>query len=282
MKLLRDFPVLRLVSDAGGSAVKTGGFAEAQQVHWRDVAKAARVLATAEGASTVLLIEPHVAPTMEAEAVAVDQALCDFGEVIRYPARSVVTGLHLPHGLLLAPIKALEDAVAALPSARLTTPHGIGTFTGNQIPEIAFETGFLIASRRTASSPPAARRLALSASLGTDALNGPWWVLGSLAGLLRKDSLGEAWVRHEALLSRPRDIQRHISGEARRVRLETGLPVQELSQDQSRVMKAMLPDWTAEDIWQDYISGCRALGTDGGALADRYEYAVRYIWPGAA
>ena len=196
--------------------------------------------------------------------------------MIRYPAKSVVTGLHLQRGLLLVPVQALNHSTQTLPPARLTAPHSIGVFEGNGTPELAFEMGFVTVSGQPRLSPDCANRVALSASLGNDALNGPWWVLGSLAGLLGNESLGEAWVRHEELLSNPRDIHRHILGEARRVRLSTGLPVQALSQEQSRSMKAMLPDWPAADVWEDFIAGCKILGPDGEVLADRYRSAASF------
>ncbi|GAA0310361.1 hypothetical protein [Rhodovulum strictum] len=271
--MLGDLPALRLAPAA--PPAPDAGFADAQPVSQATLTAAAR----ATGSDHVILIAPDIAPARAAETLMPDPALVAAGLCLGYPARSVVSGMAVPQGLRLIPVARLEDGAPPPPPA-LLVPQIAGTLAANDTPQRAFHTGFELTAARPLPPPGAARdRAALAASLGADALNGVWWVLGNLHSLLGRGGVRTCWAETAPLLSDPSAPVRRIRELARLVRLETGLPVQALDRHQSRALKAMLPPWAPPEMWSDFLRALADLGAAGPPIAARYTRAAAAIWP---
>lgn len=275
MTLLGDFPVIRT---RGAETERNGGFGDAVWSAAGDVTAAARQLAMDTGAPAIVIVAAHVKPSMQAGVIRIAPELATIDAAIGFPSRSLVTGLFLTSGAVLVPAKLLQTA-ESVPTPTFVLPHSVGRFAGNETPELAFGNGYTTTFGRVAQTVEKRQRLGLAASLGTEALNGYWWILGALAGLLPQAlPVHEAWVRHENLLSAPNDLPRHLEGESRRVRLATDMPVWALSQSDSRTLKAMLPEWPPSDMWQDFVSACKDFSPDLDSVAERYTRAASHVW----
>lgn len=287
MITLGELPALRLLPPAAMTAVApdpgAAGFAGARPVHAAAAPAAARAAAAEAGSDFVVVIDADIRATREAEALMPERALVEARLCLGFPSRSLVTGLAVARGLRLIPVDRLRDEDEALPAPALIVPRGIGHYAANDSPQRAFHAGFACAAAQPLPPPgsdAARNRLALAASLGADALNGVWWVLGALSGLAGRDGPQAAWAEVAPLLADQAAPPRRVRELARLVRLETGLPVRALDRRQSRAIKAMLSDWAPPEMWRDFIEGLADLGADGSALADRYRQAAAQVWSG--
>lgn len=273
MTLLGDFPLLRLGDGRGQPPVE--GFAHERWSAPEDaMAEAHRM---AGDANAVLVVAKHVLPGQKAAAIRVEQPFLKPGKALGFAARAQVTGLFVTHGAMLIPATLLQGS-GRLPEPALSFPYSVGSLLGNTTPESAFGQGFLTTSGINPDTNAERSRLALAASLGTEALNGGWWVLGALSGLQKDANLTSDWSRHEDLLSNPKDTARRIAALSRHVRLETGLPVQPLSHAQSRALKAMLPSWPASDMWEGFVRDCTSLDPRLENAAHAYHRAASRLW----
>ncbi|TCO72040.1 hypothetical protein [Rhodovulum euryhalinum] len=282
MILLGDVPALRIAAPGQMAPLpRAQGFADAPVVSAEDIAEAARAASAAAGSDLVAVIDADVLPAPAAEAVMPERAFVEARLCLAYPSRGVITGLMVPRGLRLIPVERLRDG-APLPEPGLLVPQGVGDFTANDAPQRAFQAGFGLTAGQPLPPPgaTAARaRAALGASLGADALNGVWWVLGALHALLGRGSVQACWAEAAPLMSDQAAPARRIRELARLVRAETGLPVQALDRRQSRAIKAMLSPWAPPGMWQDFIRDAGDLGAQGAAVSDRYSRAAAMIWP---
>lgn len=273
MTLLGDFPVLRLGD--GRDRPPAEGFARERWGAPEDaMAEAHRM---AGDADAVLVVAAHVLPGPKASAIRVEKPFLKPGKALGFPARAEVTGLFVTHGAVLIPAAHLQGS-GTLPEPALSFPYSIGQLSGNATPESAFGQGFLTTSGIAPDTKAEQSRLALAASLGTEALNGGWWVLGALSGLQKEANLTSDWSRHEDLLANPRDTARRIATLSRHVRLETGLPVRPLSHAQSRALKAMLPSWPASDMWERFVRDCVSLDPKLKDAARANQRAACRLW----
>ena len=273
MTLLGNFPVLRLGNGRGQPPAE--GFAHER---WSMPADAmAEAHRMAEGDDAVLVVAAHVLPDQKAAAIRVEEPFLKPGKALGFAARSEVTGLFVTRAAVLIPT-ALLPGSGTLPEPALTFPYSVGSLSGNDTPESAFRQGFLTTKGINPDTNAERSRLALAASLGSEALNGGWWVLGALSGLQKDPNLTKDWSRHEDLLSNPKDTARRIAALSRHVRLETGLPVQPLSHAQSRALKAMLPSWPASDIWERFVRDCVLLDPELENTARAHHRAASRLW----
>jgi len=279
MSFLGAYPVLRIWGEEKHE--NPVGFVDAPTVAASDIMSEALHLAMVRRSSAVLILSAYVRPEKTAEAIWIDPDLLEATQVLGFPSRSVVTGLYIKQGAVLVPTVHLKN-VATLPAPSLIAPHSVGDFMGNETPTLAFENGYANTVEAAETDLAARNRLALAASMGTEALNGGWWVLGAMSRLLPSLSLEEAWKRHEELLVSPQDMSQHLETEARRVRLETGVPVSALSHAKSRALKAMLPNWPPSDMWDRFAHDCSALGPDTQTVAQRYLRAAGRVWANLA
>ncbi|MEM9757061.1 MAG: hypothetical protein AAF914_13750 [Pseudomonadota bacterium] len=222
----------------------------------------------------VIVIEPDVQPTRASEAVAVPGAFLGVGAPVRYPARSRVTHLSVPRGLLLV----ARNADLAAPPA-LMVPQTIGWLWGTETADGAFAMAHGLMQEALASDTPA-DDLARAASIGMDAENGAFWVLGALSALAG-DGVAEGWNRQRHVLTEPNDTERQVMAEARRVRGMTGVPVAPLTAPASAAVKALLSDVALPADWSAFVMQARAGGGDLAAIGDAYARAADRLWPAA-
>ncbi len=274
MSLLGDCHVVRIVNV--GEAAKGSGFAEADTCTADQALGTVRRLAREGPQIPIVVINAFVEPDARSEAIRVDPALLATGHPIGLVARSSVTGLFLRRGGCVLPHKGLGK-VKALPEPRLVLPYSIGRFSGHNTPEQAFANGYQSVAAQDPQTPAERNRLALAASLGTETLNGGWWVLGALSGLGETPMLA-AWEQYAGLLGKPNDMPRQIKMAARQVRLQRNLPVAALSHAESRTLKAMLPAWPDSSTWQRFATDCARLDPALSPLAKRYQRAAGRIW----
>lgn len=277
--MLCEYPVLRLLASGQEKQVDAGGFVDALPLPadapdvWAKVAKES-------GEENIVVIDSHVTPSPALEAYCPEPILSASSLCLLFPARSVVTGLVVSRGVRLVPSNRF-DGIETLFSPSLTLPHVAGSFAANYTPQRAFRTAYLLTADRPVPTNPLARhRFALSASLGSEALNGPWWMLGALYALLDQNPVEVAWAKCAPLLADPSGLSRRSRELARKVRLATDLPVQAMDQRQSRAVKALIPNIAPADYWQGFVEGCADLGADGKTLAVRYALAGAAVWPG--
>lgn len=279
MSALGSFPAVRIEAPGPDPSPPAASFAQAQPAG-RDVVAALRAAGAGSATGHVLLIEAHVTPDPGAEAHVPEAALLAAGVCVGYPTTSVVTGLVVPRGLRLIQTRRLD---AEVPKPALTVPRTMGTLGGNATPQLAFATAFdLACTMDRASSATAAgrRQLALAASIGADALNGPWWTLGTLAALLGRHEARAAWATIAPLLAEPSEVARRAREIARLVRLERGIPAMPLDRQQSRELKSMLTGTAPPAMWWSFVNGAADLGTDGAEMARRWGRAASLLWPG--
>ena len=284
MRLLGDVPAIRLRAPVATPIPRPAApaFAAAREVSGNAV-EAARAAAEVAGSDFVVAIDPSVEPSPSAEALMPEPDLVAARICLGFPSRSVVTGLIVPRGLRLIPVARLEGD--ALPEPALLVPFPAGDFAANGSPQEAFRAGFALAAETPVPGPEeiaARNRLALAAALGADAMNGTWWILGTLHALLGRSTLQESWADSAPLLSEPSELSRRSRELSRLVRLERGLPVPPLDRRQSRAVKAMLSGAAPPEMWARFIAGAGDLGAAGAALALRYRRAADLIWSGAA
>lgn len=232
-------------------------------------------------APAILVIEPNVVPNKEAPAILPENILLNSEYIFGYPAKSVVSGSFHPQGAWVVPKAAIEinskTAVCDLAS-KFLVPRSIGTIYGNNTPEEAFETAFNLARSPKVSFQNKPESSALAASVGMDARNGLWWILGTFSGMSKDDDLVTAWTYHSRLLSAPDDISHHLEAEARRIRVTQRVPVTAISSKQSLALRATLSEMPGAEYWKNFDQRCR---TEQGALADLaniYQAAGQYLW----
>lgn len=273
MILLGDLPGLRIFGKGQSrSDVKFAGAAECEGETVLD--EIARLVDRTQ-AEAVVVVQAFVEPDVNAPALGVDPELLSIDQPLGLLSRSSVTGLFLGTGAMIVP-KGCISGNGALPDPVITLPYSVGRFKGHAFPEQAFENGYRSVAK--VETPGTEHLRALAASLGTEALNGGWWVLGALSGLQPEMTLAQAWERHRRLLDTPNDTTREIEAEARRVRVATGLPVSALSHAESRALKAMLPNWPTQDHWQGFFMDCERFAPRLDGLVDRYRRAGGRIW----
>jgi hypothetical protein len=175
-------------------------------------------------------------------------------------------------------IPAFGDLTLTSLKPSVVVPKSLSVLHGNRTPEEAFETAFSLARAPKVHLSSTPERTALAASLGMDALNGLWWILGTFSGLSPGLELGEAWDHHSSLLSAPDAIDHHLEAEARALRLQTGLPVRAINAEQSLVLKAGLPDWPGPEYWAAFDKFSKAHGGAFADLATSYRAAAAYLW----
>lgn len=226
----------------------------------------ARALKKAKGPA--LVISADVAPHPAADSFVLENDLANCGKAILLPTISEVSGTFIERGLTYIPKGHALDT-----TAELILPLAAGRFLGNATPEQAFRTAHTIWQN---TAPPrdadARNRMALALSLGSDAPNGEWWVIGGLAGLLDIPREPEL----TALLDDPTDILPSRRKLTAQVRQRAGLPVQVLDMQQSAIMKAMLTDLAPANYWHALETSCVAMGL--GETAARYKTAAERIW----
>lgn len=280
MSALGAFPAVRIEASGPDPSPPAATFAQAQP-SGRDVMAALRTAGAGSPSGHVVLIEAHVTPAPGAEAHVPEPALLAAGVCVGFPTTSVVTGLVVPRGLRLIQTRRLE---AEVPNPALTVPRAMGTLGGNTTPQLAFATAFDLARAMDRATPATAagrRQLALAASIGADALNGPWWMLGTLAALLGRHEARAAWSSVAPLLAEPSEVARKAREIARLVRLERGIPAMPLDRQQSRELKSMLTGTAPPAMWWGFVNGASDLGTGGTEMAGRWGRAARLLWPGA-
>jgi len=255
LRFLGDFPVLRRDSRSDPTT---------------------RLRELADGAEAVLVLDRAVEPDPSADSIRIDDVFNLSETPIGFVARSYVTGLFITDGAVLVPA-ALPDVT--VPKPTVTLPYSVGVYNGHSTPEEAFENGFRSVENQHAETALDQARLALAASLGLDALNGAWWILGALSSLARNRTIADAWAELEWLLEEPNETDRQIRIEARRTRQATGLPVRALTQSESRAMKAILPPWPSSTIWRRFQEESLELKPDAAAAASRICAAAAWLWP---
>jgi len=264
MKLLRDYPVFQIHTADCAAEPEAGGFPDAVSIPETAPGQLAE-LAEKTGENAIVVIDPHVAVYPAIEVYEVDGVLSASNLCLMLPARSTVTGLVVPRGLRIVPVAQIDDQQGVGPPS-LVIPRIAGSYSANATPRLAFRTAFDLGQEHWGTTD----QMALSASLGSDAQNGDWWVLGAIYGLLGDLSADQAWSECSA---DPSDLHRRIPELARILRINIGVEVQVLNADQSRAIKGLLPDMAPPDIWQRFVAGCADLGADGKALAERYARA---------
>ncbi len=274
MSFLGAFPLLRLGEKR--DAAPADGFADQFWCDPREAAAKAREIS--ETAPAILIMSEYVVPDATASAFWVDPDFLNAEIVIGFLARSHVTGLFLEDGATLVPTGLLQDR-HDLPLPVLTYPYSVGVAHGNATPEMAFAQGFRSVAAVPTDTSQARNRLALATSLGTEVLNGGWWVLGALQSLRGEMTLADSWQCHEALLDTPKDIPKAISIEARETRQSVELPVQALTPEESRALKSTLSAWPDSAYWLRFVSECAELGAELDGHGQRLHRAARRIWP---
>ncbi len=281
MSALGSFPVVRIEAPGLEPSPPAATFPRARPAG-HDIVAALR--AAGEGSLTghVLLIDAYVSPSAGAEAHVPDPALLAADVCVGYRTTSVVTGLVVPRGLRLIQTRRLDTEV---PKPALIVPRTMGTLGGNATPQSAFATAFDVARAMDAETPATGagrRQLGLAASIGSDALNGVWWTLGTLIALLGRHEPREAWATVAPLLAEPEDAARRTREIARLVRLERGIPAIPLDRQQSRALREMLTGTAPPGMWSAFVHGAADLGADGVMLARRWGRAANLLWPGAS
>ncbi|MEM9320085.1 MAG: hypothetical protein AAGA70_13930 [Pseudomonadota bacterium] len=233
-------------------------------------------------APALIVLAAHVVASLDAEALLPEPVLIASGKISGYLAQSAVSGGFVQPGLWLVPRQAC-DSHGARVLGELTgapvLPVSIGIVYGNDRPKSAFELAF----ERARGALPVAKsdvaEAALFASIGADAQNGIWWVLGTFAGLLDREDCGTAWQRVAALSDGA--LADHHAAAAREVRDLRGMPVQAFNAAKSRLIRHCLPAYPGRRYWEKFDKECASLGDDGEQLATRYRAASAYLWDAA-
>ena len=223
----------------------------------------------------LLAIEEDVAIHPEALHFEIDEPLLRSDTVIAYPARSRVSGSFSCPGIWLvtqAAAQAMPETTVGAFRAEITVPRCIGTFFGHATPEEAFASAFSLArSPRVFSDHEP-----LDYSVGADALNGDWWLLGGFAGLLGQEGLAHSWTRHAPLMRQPDVLARTLQSEARHLRTVRGIPVRALPADASRIARCARSNWPGPKMWAAFEKACPRLGNDHETLSARYRAASAF------
>jgi len=279
MTLVHDLPWLRILRpDCDGLVADV---AAPCQCHDVPADPAALVLA-AEGvaASHVVLVLPDVVPRTFAGGLSADTALMTSGRALLWPAQNDMTGEATPtHGLWVVPAQMLRDrpeafigASPAVPTVPvLVIPRLAATWMCGRSAEAAFRAGFAL--MEVAETPAAA----LSAGLGSDRPNGVWWGVGACHALLGGGA-DTAWTdaQDEALDAASLQLRWHEL--ARRVRVETGLPVHPVDAHAASALRRMRGDVVSAPIWDKFVAGLRELGPDAARLYTAYGAARTSLW----
>ncbi|MEM9031020.1 MAG: hypothetical protein AAGB18_00110 [Pseudomonadota bacterium] len=174
----------------------------------------------------------------DALALGIDRRLLAAGRTIGMLVQAHATMVAVHSG----PRLCSRDAIlrhGGVPPADLTAPQVAATWQSQSSPWDAFRLGFASASTVLGDGRSAAlaSRLALTVSLGSEVLNGPWWRLGALWGCLGRSSLKAAWAREEPHLGDPSGMSARANTLARLVRQHHGVPAEAVDRGASRAIK---------------------------------------------
>jgi hypothetical protein len=240
-----------------------------------DRANALRTYLSELRSDRVVMVEEDVAVDPRAVGKSLHPELLKSEKCIAYLGANAVTGLHVPRG----PRCCRRDAAIAcggLPPIDLVVPEVVSVWIPNATPEGTFRSGFE-ATVGQAEDEEAQTRLSLAASLGLDATNGTWWVLGACHGLLG-DSVESAWAAEREFLMDSLGLDRRVHEVARLVRVRRGVPVWPLAPLQSKLAKQMVSTWPPARVWFEFADGCERLGSSAQKVGAAYRHAGQLIW----
>lgn len=263
-----DWPVIRLYE--GTAPVKSK---RTKGEIWINRTKPDRIVAEIEGlcADACIIVAADVRPNPAFQKNVPDPVLGNSGLCIGYMVRNAVTGLPVPDRIRFAPCNLFMQNLEASPD--MTVPRILGSWRPNRSEEICFRAGH--AAFTTPVDYADTDRL-FAATLGTDADNGDWWVLGALSALDGISDRDRLWTGYAGMSCEDRTgCMQHL---VRGIRVRTGLPMQLFTPDQSRAMKQMLSEFPTRQHWDRFVAACSALGPEGQRLATAYQRAADAIW----
>ncbi len=207
-----------------------------------------------------VVVPPGIRPWPDAGHLSPDPALTSGPRALLYPAVNALTGdcasdrglwVAAP-ALVAAKAATLLSQDAALALAPVVPPEIAADWDCGATPQDAFRAG------HAAMAAPRCAALALSASLGADHVNGPWWGIGATRALLGADA-DRAWAEEVALATPDDGLTARWAELARMVRLRCGLPVRPLPPEAAAALRRMRAPLPPPEVWDRYTATLQRL-----------------------
>jgi len=203
---------------------------------------------------------------LEVDGIFPPVALLGAGAAVAYPLRNAFTG-----GLARAQARYVPRKRPGPDAPLVVVPEYAGTFGSGVTAEQAFELGGQEAAWQRAHGDPT-----LAATMGADAGQGTWWLLGANMMLIAGHP---AAMGYEALSGYSDEDLTDVLKVAAAVARGTGaVKAEVMSPGQSRAFRALVSPVPPRSVWERFAEACDGLGFPANELATAHGQAAALMF----